>query len=195
MRPTKRNKRRGSREAELIPSKACFEATIQPVVKVTQRKSKKKRKKRRESRESEWIPSKACSEAIIQSEAIATQSEEIDETDEEKSRRGNRETEMHSDESLLRSRHSVESESDTEKERAEENDKEKWESCMMATLFTPLCFMPVCLAAVKMEMVAKAIPALTFSIWKVRGRSVELGLWVCQENFHGFYSHVSGAKD
>jgi hypothetical protein len=33
MRPTKRNKRRGSREAECIPSKASFEAAIQLEVK------------------------------------------------------------------------------------------------------------------------------------------------------------------
>jgi hypothetical protein len=44
MRPTKRNKRKGSREADCIPSKACLEPAIQSVVKVlTQRKSKQKR--------------------------------------------------------------------------------------------------------------------------------------------------------
>jgi hypothetical protein len=52
MRPTKRNKRRGNREADCIPSTARFEAAIRSLVEVTQRHSKQKitikRKKRRE---------------------------------------------------------------------------------------------------------------------------------------------------
>jgi hypothetical protein len=65
---------------------------------------------------------------------------------------------------------------------------------MVATLLTPSCFMPVCLAAVKIKKVAKATPAVTFSIRKARGWTGELGLWVCPENFHSFYSRASGAK-
>jgi hypothetical protein len=52
MRPAKSDKRRGSREADCIPTKPCFEAAIQSEVKATQGKSKQKRtikrKKRRE---------------------------------------------------------------------------------------------------------------------------------------------------
>ena len=47
---------------------------------------------------------------------------------------------------------------------------------MMATLLTPSCPKPVCLAAVKMKIIAKATPAVLLSIRKARGRSGELGL-------------------
>ena len=50
---------------------------------------------------------------------------------------------------------------------------------MMATLMTPSCSMPVCLAAVKMKIFAKATPAVPLSIRKARGWSGELGLWLC----------------
>jgi hypothetical protein len=50
---------------------------------------------------------------------------------------------------------------------------------MMARLLTPSCPKPVCLAAVKTKIIAKATPAIPFSIRKARGRSGELGLWVC----------------
>jgi hypothetical protein len=59
MRPTKINKRRGSREAECISTKACFEAAIQSEVKATERKRKPKRtikrKKRRELYDSDVV--------------------------------------------------------------------------------------------------------------------------------------------
>jgi hypothetical protein len=91
---------------------------------------------------------------------------------------------MHSDERLLRSQHSVVSESDTEKGQAEENDKEKEkESCMIATSLFPPCSMPVCLAAVKMKLVAEATPAVPFFSRQVRGRSGELGLWCAMITF------------
>jgi hypothetical protein len=50
---------------------------------------------------------------------------------------------------------------------------------MMATLRTPACSMPVSLVSVKMNIVAKATPAVPFSIRKARGRSGELRLWLC----------------
>jgi hypothetical protein len=61
---------------------------------------------------------------------------------------------------------------------------------MMATVLSPSCSMLVYLAAVKTKMVAKATPAVSFSSRKSRGRSGELGLWVCPENFHGLYSRL-----
>jgi hypothetical protein len=52
MTPSKRNKRRGSREADCIPSTARFEAAIQSVLEVTHRQSKQKRTiKRKKGRE------------------------------------------------------------------------------------------------------------------------------------------------
>ena len=50
---------------------------------------------------------------------------------------------------------------------------------MMATLLTTSCSMPVYLAAVRMQIVATATPAVPFSTRKARGRSGELGLCVC----------------
>jgi hypothetical protein len=81
--PKKREKKRGSSEAEWIPSKACSEAVIQSEVQAKATKSKRKRpikskKKEIEQRrngerasETEWIASKACSEAATQSEVKA----------------------------------------------------------------------------------------------------------------------------
>jgi hypothetical protein len=115
MRPTKRRQRRGSRQAECIPKKPCFKAAIQSEVKArkrktnsqgvkgTKRKSRQKReiKKRRGSREDECVPSKARYNAAIQSVATATQSEETDETDEEKAKEREQTSRMHSVETLL----------------------------------------------------------------------------------------------
>jgi hypothetical protein len=50
MRPTKKNKRRGSREADCIPSTARFRAAIQSLVEVAQRQSKQKRTIKRKKR-------------------------------------------------------------------------------------------------------------------------------------------------
>jgi hypothetical protein len=55
--------------------------------------------------------------------------------------------------------------------------------------------MPVCLAAVKIKIVAKATLTAPLTIRRARGRSGELGYGCAQENFHGLYSRVSGAKD
>jgi hypothetical protein len=53
----------------------------------------------------------------------------------------------------------------------------------MATLLTPPCSMPVCLAAVKMKRVKHEVEV------------VSLGCGCAQENSHGYYWRVSGAKD
>jgi hypothetical protein len=60
-------------------------------------------------------------------------------------------------------------------------------------IFDPV--MPMCLAAVKIKIVAKATPTVPFSIRRARGRSGELAYGCPQEHFHGLYSRVSSAKD
>jgi hypothetical protein len=133
MRPTKRNK--NEREQS-------FKTAIQLEVNARKRRASRrkrvrysrkrpirptKRKKRRgtRSRDTESIPSKARSEAAIQLEASAIHPEETDKTDEEKEKERELRIRMYSVESLLESRHSVGSETEKEKEQAEENDKEK----------------------------------------------------------------------
>jgi hypothetical protein len=97
MRPKQRRNRRGSREAEWIPSKTSSKVAIRSEVKARERKSnrpkcklkekeqavgsdKGKEKKRSGCRDAECIPSKACSNAAIQSEVSAKLSENSDET-------------------------------------------------------------------------------------------------------------------
>jgi hypothetical protein len=70
-------------------------------------------KKCRGCREAECSPSKARSDAAIQSEVKATQSEETDETDNNKEKEREQRGGMDTVESPLQRRHSVGSECDT----------------------------------------------------------------------------------
>jgi hypothetical protein len=135
------DKKRGSREAECVPSNACSEAAIQSEVKATQRKTKRpvKRKKRRRINEAICIHwNTACYDVAIQSEAKPTlhqkEKGQAQEREIERKRDGSmKQYAISLEDSLLRSSNSVGSETGTAsgrgrgstREREREKDREQ----------------------------------------------------------------------